>query len=239
MRFTPAALTIALPLVLLSACSNEPDAQTADGASDPASEQALNGDLMTDPDMAANNEGDAALSGSGDGSVPTINTSPEAIAAARSRAAELVGGTNALRPAPAPRDLGTQATVTKAMQKAAQAAVSPGGGNCAEEVEYSTAWAAKLPGTFPVYPRGNTKEAAGTDEGACALRVVSFRSPVPLDEVLTFYNTRALANGYSAEHVKAAGDNILSGTKGEAAYVVYGRRLPSGVTEIDLVTSNP
>jgi hypothetical protein len=57
--------------------------------------------------------------------------------------------------------------------------------------------------------------------------------------VLAFYNTRALANGYSAEHVKAAGDNILSGTKGEAAYVVYGRRLPSGVTEIDLVTSNP
>ncbi len=200
MRFTPVALTIALPFVLLSACSNEPDAQTADGASDPASEQALNGD---------------------------------------SRAAELVGGTNALRPAPAPRDLGTQATVTKAMQKAAQAAVSPGGGNCAEQVEYSTAWAAKLPGTFPVYPRGNTKEAAGTDEGACALRVVSFRSPVPLDEVLAFYNTRALANGYSAEHVKAAGDNILSGTKGEAAYVVYGRRLPSGVTEIDLVTSNP
>ncbi len=57
--------------------------------------------------------------------------------------------------------------------------------------------------------------------------------------MLAFYNTRALANGYSAEHVKAAGDNILSGTKGEAAYVVYGRRLPSGVTEIDLVTSNP
>ena len=171
--------------------------------------------------------------------MPAINTSPEAVAAARSRAAELVGGTNALRPAPAPRDLGTQATVTKAMQKAAQAAVSLGGGNCAEQVEYSTAWAAKLPGTFPVYPRGNTKEAAGTDEGACALRVVSFRSPVPLDEVLAFYNTRALANGYSAEHVRAAGDNILSGTKGEAAYVVYGRRLPSGVTEIDLVTSNP
>jgi hypothetical protein len=91
MRFTPVALTIALPFVLLSACSNEPDAQTADGASDPASEQALNGDLMTDPDMAANNEGDAALSGSGDGSVPTINTSPEAIAAARSRAATTSG----------------------------------------------------------------------------------------------------------------------------------------------------
>ena len=239
MRYPATALSLALPLALLAACSNEPDGDTADGASDPASEQALNGDLMTDPDMAGNNEGDAALSGSGDGSVPAINTSPEAIAAARSRAAELVGGSNALRPAPAPRDLGAQATTTPAMQKAAQAAVSPGGGNCAERVEYSTAWAAKLPGAFPIYPRGNTQEAAGTDEGACALRVVSFRSPVPLDDVLAFYHTRALANGYSAEHVKAAGDNIISGTQGDAAFVVYGRRLPSGLTEIDLVTSNP
>ena len=239
MRYTAAALSLALPLALLAGCSNEPDGETADGTSDPASEQALNGDLMTDPDMAGNNEGDAALSGSGDGSVPAINTSPEAIAAARSRAAELVGGSNALRPAPAPRDLGAQATTTPAMQKAAQAAISPSGGNCAERVEYSTAWAAKLPGAFPVYPRGNTQEAAGTDEGACALRVVSFRSPVPLEDVLAFYHTRALANGYSAEHVKAAGDNIISGTQGDAAFVVYGRRLPSGLTEIDLVTSNP
>ena len=48
------------------------------------------------------------------------------------------------------------------------------------------------------------------------LRVVSFYTPVPLDEVLAFYNTRALAAGFNTEHVKAAGDNILSGTKGEA-----------------------
>lgn len=237
MRFSPVALV--LPLALLAACSNDPEDADGEGAMDPASEQALNDDLMTDPDMAGSNQGDAALSGSGDGSVPAINTSPEAIAAARSRAAELVGGTNALRPAPAPRELGAQAAATPAMRNAAQAAVSPGGGNCADRVEYSTAWAAQLPGAFPVYPRGNTQEAAGTDEGACALRVVTFRSPVPLDDVLAFYHTRALANGYSAEHVRAAGDNILSGTKGDAAYVVYGRRLPSGVTEIDLVTSNP
>ena len=107
-----------------------------------------------------------------------------------------------------------------------------------DKVEYTSAWAAKLPAAFPVYPRGNTQEAAGTDEGACALRVVSFVTPVALDEVLAFYNTRAKSAGYSVEHVTSAGDNILSGTKGKAAYVVYGRRLPQGVTEIDLVTTD-
>ncbi|MBU0668938.1 MAG: hypothetical protein KKG32_02520, partial [Alphaproteobacteria bacterium] len=134
---------------------------------------------------------------------------------------------------------GAAQPVTPAMQKAAQAAVAPGGTNCESRIEYTTAWAAKLPGTFPVYPRGNTQEAAGTDEGGCALRVVSFLTPVPLNDVLAFYHTRALANGYSAEHVKAGGDNILSGISGENAFVIYGRRLPSGVTEIDLVTSTP
>ncbi len=237
MRFTLA--TLALPLALLAACSDAPEDAEASGDLDPASEQALNDDLMTDPDLAGSNQGNAALSGSGDRSLPNINRTPEAISAARTRAAELVGGADALRPVPAPRDLGAAQTVTPAMQKAARAAVAPGGTNCESRVEYTTAWAAKLPGTFPVYPRGNTQEAAGTDEGGCALRVVSFLTPVPLADVLAFYHTRALANGYSAEHVKAGGDNILSGTSGENAFVVYGRRLPSGVTEIDLVTSTP
>ena len=67
---------------------------------------------------------------------------------------------------------------------------------------------------------------------------MSFFTPVALDEVLAFYYTRAKGAGYSAERVTAAGDNILSGMKGDAAYVVYGKRLPQGVTQIDLVTTN-
>lgn len=231
------SVLIASPIALLAACSASPEGQAGDAETDPASEQALNEDLMTDPDLAGSNEANAALSGSSDRSLPTINRSPEAIAAARSRAAELVGGTDALRQVGEPRTLGTTDNVTPAMRQAARAAVSPGGANCAEQVEYTNTWAAKLPETFPVYPRANTLEAAGTDEGACALRIVTFRSPVPLNDVLAFYNTRALGNGYSAEHVKAGGDSILSGTKGQSSFVVYGRSLPSGITEIDLVTS--
>ena len=45
MRYPVAALSLARPLALLAGCSNEPDGETADGASDPASEQALNGDV--------------------------------------------------------------------------------------------------------------------------------------------------------------------------------------------------
>ncbi|MBO6527038.1 hypothetical protein [Erythrobacter sp.] len=227
-----------VPVALLASCGDTAEDEAAGDAMDPASEQALNDELMTDPDLAGRNEANAALSGTGNAAIPNIDKSPRAVEAARSRAAELVGGRSELVSAPTATTLGEGAAPSQAMVAAARAAVAPGGENCGDKVEYSSAWAAKLPAAFPVYPRGNTQEAAGTDEGECALRVVSFLTPVPLDEVLAFYYTRARGAGFSVEHVTSAGDNILSGTKGDAAYVVYGRRLPEGVTEIDLVTTD-
>lgn len=227
-----------IPVALLASCGDKSEKEAAGDGMDPAGKQALNDDMMSDPDLANRNEGNAALTGTGNGAIPEIDKSPRAVEAARSRAAELVGGRDQLVAAPAAKPLGKDATPSKAMIAAAKAAVAPGGQNCGDKVEYTTAWAAKLPAAFPVYPRGNTQEAAGTDEGQCALRVVSFFTPVPLDEVLAFYHTRAKGAGYSVEHTTGAGDNILSGTKGKAAYVVYGRRLPQGVTSIDLVTTD-
>ena len=97
--------------------------------------------------------------------------------------------------------------------------------------------AAKLPQPFPVYPRGNVQEAAGTDAQGCSLRVVSFTTPVGLRDVMDFYHSRALQAGYKADYVRQGGDDVLGGTKGGASYVVYARKLPSGRTGVDLVTN--
>lgn len=226
-----------LPFTLLAACSGGTDEPAETDAMDPAMEQALNDELMTDPDMAGRNEAGAALSGTGNGAVPNIDTSPRVIEAARTRAVELVGGADALRPAPVARKLADNAPDSAAMVAAARAVVAPGGENCAAKVSYTTGWAAKLPPEFPVYPRANTQEAAGTDEGACALRAVTFHTPVPLHEVLAFYASRAAAAGYSVDHATKQGDNVLSGTRGGSAFVVYARVLGGKVTELDLVTS--
>lgn len=227
-----------LPIALLAACSGDPEEEAGSAVLDPASEQALNDELMTDPDMAGRNEAGAALSGTGNTSVPNIDTSPRAIEAARTRAVQLVGGAESLKPAPTARKLADTAPDSAAMVAAAQAVVAPGGENCAAKVSYTTGWAAKLPAAFPVYPRANTQEAAGTDEGACALRAVTFHTPVPINEVLAFYTSRAAAAGYSVDHAMKQGDNILSGTRGGSAYVVYARVLGGKVTEVDLVTSS-
>ena len=48
---------------------------------------------------------------------------------------------------------------------------------------------------------------------------------------------RALTPAYASPEMLQGGDDVLGGTKGAASYVVYARRLPSGNTEVDLVTS--
>ena len=53
----------------------------------------------------------------------------------------------------------------------------------------------------------------------------------------TSFTSRGARDVY-VMHVTSAGDNVLSGTKGNSAYVIYGRRLQQGVTEIDLVTTD-
>ena len=94
-----------------------------------------------------------------------------------------------------------------------------------------------MPEAFPVYPRAAVHDAAGTDEGKCALRVVEFTTPVPLGEVIDFYFTRAGKAGFSLRHVVAGGETRLGGAKGSSSFMVYASRRDDGMTVVDLVTN--
>jgi hypothetical protein len=226
------------PALLLAACGSK-DEPAKPAADDPALAGALGDQVLTDPDLAGENGANRAASlPSGDGAVPAADMSPEALAAARGAALKLVGGPGTMKKAPEAREVKGALPADSQLTAAARAAASPGGkGNCSALAKYTAAWAAKLPGAFPVYPKGAVQEAAGTDEGDCALRVVNFITPVPVGEVIDFYFTRASAAGYSAQHVRQAGEDQLGGTKGAASYVVYARELPNGGSSVDLVTN--
>jgi len=228
---------IILPVMLLAACGGGADDGAGNTEVDPATQAALNDQIMVDPDLANQNEGNAGLTGGTDRSLPSAAMTPAMIQSAREEAMALVGGSVGMKPAPSAKVVTGGIPETSALTAAARAAVAPGGENCAGSVQYSAKWAARLPSAFPVYPRGSTQEAAGSDKGQCALRVVNFLTPVGLDDVLSFYHSRATTNGYSSEHLKKDGDNIVSGTKGGASFVVYARRQSNGLTEVDLITS--
>ena len=176
--------------------------------------------------------------GQGDGSLPPEMLSPEALGRARAAALDLVGGASRMKKAPVAVEVAGKLPADAALAVASRAVAAPGAnGNCADRAEYTMQWAARLPAAFPIYPRGAVQEAAGTDASGCSLRVVNFVTPVPLGEVMDFYYSRARAAGFSAQRVLQDGDDVLGGVRARASYVVYARRLPSGNTEVDLITS--
>lgn len=225
---------------MLSACGNADEGARASDEEDPAITAALNHPLSYDPDLASMNRANSAASmPTQDGWLPTVDSGPDAIEAARSEALGLVGGSSGLRKAPEPREVSETLPPEAALTAAARALSAPGiDGNCAQGVSYTMQWAAKMPPALPIYPRGAVQEAAGTDEGDCALRVVNFVTPVRLDDVLDFYFTCARNAGFQAEHLLQDGRNVLAGSRQGRAFVVYARELPSGLVEVDLVTSS-
>lgn len=239
-RFRPCLVALA-PLVLLAACGSDDEEVDASAAGDdPALTGALADQIMVDPDLAGQNEAaaGAALSAT-DGALPAENNSPAEVAAATREALKLVGGPGNLKQAPTAREVAGKLPEGAALTAAARAAASSkSGAQCADKVKYTMAWAAKLPEAFPVYPRGNVQEAAGTDDAGCALRVVNFTTPVKLGAVMAFYYTRGTTAGFEVDRFIQDGEDMLGGTKGSASYMVYARRTPSGRTEVDLVTSN-
>jgi hypothetical protein len=236
MTYRPIALLA--PLLLLAACDKK-DEPAKPSADDPAMADAVGGPVLTDSDLAGENGANRAASvPSADGAVPAADMSPEALAAARNAALKLVGGPGAMKQAPEAREVSGKVAAGAQLAAAARAATGADGKDgCAVKVQYTAAWAARLPAALPVYPKGAVQEAAGTDDSGCALRVINFITPVPVAEVIDFYYTRAAGAGYSAQHLRQDGEDQLAGTKGNASFVVYARDLPNGGSSVDLVTN--
>jgi len=229
----PISAFLLAPALMLSACG---DGDTADD-SDVRENAALGDEIMVDPDLAGQNTANSALAVPPTGALPAVALTPEAITAARSEAFTLLGGASAVKKAPKAQEVSGTLDDNAALAVAARAAAAPGGNPaCVDQAEYTARWAARLPAAFPVYPRGAVQEAAGTDAGQCALRVVNYLSAVPLADIIDFYHTRAVEAGFSAQHVHDGEYNILGGARGARSYIVYARSLADGSTEVELIT---
>ena len=107
---------------------------------------------------------------------------------------------------------------------AAHLSAIPGGRRCAAGLRASAIWAARLPAVLAVYPRGATQMAAGSGRDGCRARVVGFTTPVPVDEVISFYWTRARAGRLSPEHRMSGDSHVLSGAGGGLAFDLRAER---------------
>jgi hypothetical protein len=230
-HFMLLALAGSLALAGCNAKTKKPDA----AGSEAAASGALGDQIGVDPEMSGKS-GEAAAGKDGPVTLKAADRTPAAISAARKSAADAAGGK--LLPAPVPQKarasaLAQSAATAAQVSDSARAAKT----DCSAKVQYSAAWAAKLPAAIPVYPRGAVKEAAGTDADGCALRVVNYGTAVSPEDVVSFYYSMAQRGGYTAEYRIDGGDHVIGGRKAGQAYVAFVRKVEGGVTEVDLVTS--
>ncbi len=108
---------------------------------------------------------------------------------------------------------------------------------CGVPFVYGNEWAGRLPAEFPSYPGGRVTEAAGSDRGNCHMRVVTFTTSDPYNRVLEHYRSLADRAGFSVEQQARGGDQVLGGTRGEAAYYLIVTPTQAG-SDVALIVNN-
>ncbi len=229
------AAVLCLPL-LLAACGDGGDKADPRSDRDPAVSAALSDPLMTDPDLAAQNEGGAALTGGGPASaeIPRLKQGVEEVNAARAAAEAVLGGK--VPPAPGPAATLPESRLKEAFTPQAMAdALALAGATCKDRLAYGFGWAAALPPELSPYPRGHVRVAAGSDAAGCRQRAVSYLTPVPVSEVIDFHYARAAK--LMPERRREGGDEVVSGGKGPQRFAIYARSGLDGFTQVEVVTA--
>ncbi len=225
-RYVPALACLAL-----LACAQE-GVDTDPPERDPAVARALADQLMVDPDLVGQNEAPAALTADTNFSIPLEIATPEAVRDAQREAEELVGRAGAELPRPEPLSRGSPSPLARLSDQAAR---MPDAAECLGLATQSAVWAARLPAAMPVYPRGATQQALGSDAPRCGLRVVRFTSPVPVKDITRFYFAKARAAGLAPRYSAAGDEHRIEGRRGTMRFSMHLRPHLSGSNEVDLV----
>ncbi|WP_419807231.1 hypothetical protein [Sphingomonas sp.] len=227
-RLAPALLLFAAACGRTAETGNDIDRldrELTNDTRDPAIAEAVAGQIMVDPTLQQSSNANAVR--------PPPRPDSGAVPADVPRADPI--DPRSLRHAPAATPGCPQcAAKASSYTLGALAAAQPHG--CAV-VNYSAAWATRLPADLPLYPDARVVEAAGNDAGPCRLRVVTFRSGAAAGKLIDWYYTHAIAGRYSAEHRVGGGMEVLGGTRGDDAYVVYVTPRAGGGADVDLVTN--
>lgn len=233
--FLFAVLPLALPGC--TGASDEMSDAEVTNAADPQLASALQDQIMVDPQLGRQANSNAVRPPS----QPYSGAVPSDAVAANTDTVEGNGLMKAPAPVPADKSCAQCAAARDAVTLGGLAARQRNGATakCAASLQYSAGWAQRLPADLPLYPQARVTEAAGTEGGQCALRVVSFSTAQPMQALLDWYYTKAVRAGYSSEHQVDGKQHILGGTRArdDGAYVLYMTARTDGGTDIDLVAN--
>lgn len=223
--------------LMVVACGVERSEPVAVAEPDPMVQQALNDRLMTDPDLAFQNEANAALTVGFDHSIPPIDAGPETLALVREETRIRLLETGDVLDLPDGVKEAKIASLEDALNAQERAALLPATRDCANSLTSSAIWAARLPDYAEIVPRGAVVEAAGTDSPQCRLRVVTYRTPLPPEEALQFHYTLLDRAGLNPRHILVnRNEHAVRGTSSLSDAAFHARQVEGGLTQVDIVT---
>ena len=234
-RLGPAVLVPAA--LVLAGCGASAPAEPP-SERDPAVVAALDDPLASDPDLAGPGGHDTVLAGGGPAraEIPLDLTGPEEAARAREAARTLLGGAIPAAPAPV-RQTERSRLAEPATPQAVAEAAGLGPPHCPARLADGFIWAARLPESVPIYPRGHARIAAGSDADGCRMRVVRFVSAGSVQDLVDFYHAAARRAGLSAEHRREGEYAVVVGRRGASGFAAFVRSGEPGLSEVELVTS--
>ncbi|WP_324075035.1 MAG: hypothetical protein RSE14_00140 [Erythrobacter sp.] len=236
MRF---AVCLLLP-GLLAACSQAEEAPdvAAALASDPLAARALHDPLMSDPDLSALSEANAAFGFAGDSALPVIPATPEAAQAAREAGRIELLEAGEIAPLPDPAG-GTPAVPGRGASAGELLAALGAPAACGSALQQGFVWAASLPPPAAIMPQGMAVRAAGSPAPACQLRLVRYHTAAAAPDVLEYHYNRALRAGLAAQRSSDVGEGLIAKAAGGETLLVSVRPTASGLTEVDLAYRKP
>ncbi|MEE4199498.1 hypothetical protein [Erythrobacter sp.] len=231
------AFLTSLIVLALGACADDSVAP-GDGDNDPLSQdpilaRALFDPLMTDPDLATRNEANAAITWRDAHPLPPMIHHEDAAARA-SEAAQI----ELLRAGPIPALPGALSGAGSALGELTSAAQMLGAvgasSDCAAQVTGELGWAARMPDVAAIMPHGMIHQAAGAEEGDCAVHIARYQTPVDALEALEYHLAVAIRAGFTIERYNAP--ELQFHGRGKREHIaVHAREGPGGLAEIDII----
>lgn len=245
---------IVAALGTLAGCGGDADNNLSDldarltNSGDPAINGALQDDIVVDPKLAGQSNGNAGRPADGALPGPLAGGANRADQARRAESAAraALGGSVEAAPKPVHASACTSCSAEErpmtlgALARDQKNGRTPKGG-CNADLAYGSAWANRMPDGFAAYPQARIVEAAGVMNGRCNVRVISFTTAASIKSVMDYYATRARRAGYDAEYEIRGADHMLGGMRvsDQAAYVVMAQDdRASAVTAVQIVASN-
>lgn len=222
-------------LVGISGCSDDGAEIDEDNSRDPLIEQALGDHLMVDPDLASQNEANAVLTIGFDSSIPPLVSGPDQRDATIEATRRLLLEGGSIADLPLGSDDREWANLAGALTAAERASRIDFAKECADGLNYSAIWAARLPEYAVIAPYGSVVEAAGNSKASCNIRIVTYLSDLPVEEIMQFYFTLAERAKLDLTYTKGD-ENAIQAVSKRAKLVVHARKRNGFQTEVDVIS---